>query len=284
MAIVKAGTGFNMNNMNALDDDSGIPSSMTPTGFTFYNPATGVTATITGSDMTYDQTGWSGGTATGASFSKGGVLLLSISNMSANGAVSYYDTGYGGEGPGLSADIAYWLRGDDVIGGMSGNETLKGYAGNDTFTGDVGDDYIDGGDGTDTVRYEANRADFVVTKLANGYSVSSSQYSTDRLVNVEVLKFLDATLNIDQAVTSSSGTTSSTATYLQTKFGVSMDDARGWVMNHLSTPHDIYDICHNNAITSAMLADIVQPSFTGITITGAIVNEWLQAQGLSTLA
>lgn len=285
MAIVKAGTGFNMSNLNALDDDSGVPSNMTSTGFTYYNPGTGVTAQVSGSGMTYDKDGWSGGTATVATFtSLNGDLLLSISNMSANGSVSYYDTGYDGEGPGIGADIAYWLRGDDVIGGASANETLKGFAGNDTFTGDAGNDTIDGGTGTDTVRYLGKHSDFLVTKLSNGYSVSNSQTGTDTLLNIEVLKFDDATLNIEQAVNSSTTQPVTTENYLLQKFNIGISDARSWVMNHLDTPQDIYNKCHDNSITSAMLADIVQASFSNITITGALVNEWLNSHGQLSLA
>lgn len=61
-------------------------------------------------------------------------------------------------------------------------------------------------------------------------------------------------------------------------------DATGWVMAHLNTPKEIFDICSGNGVTSTMLGDIVQSEFPDIIVTGVVVNEWLAGQGLPTLA
>lgn len=88
---------------------------------------------------------------------------------------------------------------------------------------------------------------------------------------------------ISQGITDLAPPSDSTADFLQKIFQLSMDDARVWVVDHLDTPLDIYTTCVDNGITSDMLADIVQPHFAEITLTGAIVDTWLISQGVPAL-
>lgn len=184
---------------------------------------------------------------------------------------------------------------DDILRGNAGANRLFGAAGNDRLVGSAGNDHLDGGVGTDIVEYAGNSTDFAVWQNARGYTISSSAFGTDTLLNVESLAFLDQALSIAQAAqnTASSGNAGtdntgagqgSTEAFLQQQFGLSIHQAREWVMSKLGTPREIYDVCSRNDITSAMLAEIVQASFPEITLTGSAVNEWLNMQGLAALA
>lgn len=294
MANVQLGTGFNMSNLDLLndEDENGVHTGQSSTGFSFFNPNTGISAVVTGTGMTYGQWGWMNGLATSATFSQGGETLLSFSGMSVPGKgtnVSFFDTGYGGEPYGMAAEFAYWLRGDDVVTGAGGNETLKSWAGNDLLIGGAGDDVLDGGDGIDTAVYAGNRADFVVTQTASGYLVSSAQFGSDTLIHIENLSFSDQTLSVTQAVQNNGGGTGGTGgtdapqsgaeQFLQQKFGIALGDARNWVMNKLDTPREIYDICSGNDITSSMLAEIAPARFQN----ADAVEAWLASQGLPSL-
>lgn len=287
MAQVQVGNAFRMDQWNVIDDENnaGQHINETPTGFTYYTAAAGLSIQIEGSGMTYSANGdWVGGTADSITFSQNGQLLFKASGMSVPGSLNVYDTGYAGEPLGLSSEVAYWLHGNDTITGSSGNEVLKGYGGDDILIGGAGNDTIDGGTGNDTAQYSGNATDFVVTKTNSGYTVSGQSTGTDTLLNVEFLQFQDKTIAIDAAAQSSTPTQSSTQTYLQQKFGISMQDAESWVINHLGTPHEIYQICADNGVTSAMLAEIVQPSFVGTPITGTDVNQWFASHGQPSLA
>lgn len=63
-----------------------------------------------------------------------------------------------------------------------------------------------------------------------------------------------------------------------------MQDAEGWVMSHLKTPTEIYQICTDKGVASAMMADMVQPGFVGTPITGADVNLEFASHGKPGLA
>lgn len=75
-----------------------------------------------------------------------------------------------------------------------------------------------------------------------------------------------------------------TKAFVQQQFGLTLADARAWVMARLDAPGEIHDVCVTNDVSSAMLADIVQAAFPAVTLTGVAVNEWLSAQGLPSLA
>lgn len=75
-----------------------------------------------------------------------------------------------------------------------------------------------------------------------------------------------------------------TEDFLQQKFQITANDALQWVIQHLDNPQAIYDVCANAGLNSQMLADIVQPHFTSVTLTGAVVNDWFAEQGIAALA
>ncbi|MEC4722904.1 DUF4214 domain-containing protein [Noviherbaspirillum sp. CPCC 100848] len=88
--------------------------------------------------------------------------------------------------------------------GLAGADTFTGSAGKDFIRGYDGDDRIDGGGGIDTAVYSGNLADYTIMAITDGptitgYSVHSSANNegTDILVNVERLRFADATVGID---------------------------------------------------------------------------------------
>jgi hypothetical protein len=90
---------------------------------------------------------------------------------------------------------AYGLAGADTITGSAGKDFIRGYDGNDA---------IDGGAGIDTAVFSGNMRDYTIMAITNGptitgYSVHSSANNegTDTLVNVERLRFADATVAID---------------------------------------------------------------------------------------
>lgn len=71
----------------------------------------------------------------------------------------------------VNAELAYWLRGDDVIETSSGN--VRGFSGNDTFYLGSGRNTVHGDAGTDTVYVNASRflgpvSDFSIVKNSDG--------------------------------------------------------------------------------------------------------------------
>ncbi|MRX08247.1 DUF4214 domain-containing protein [Pseudoduganella sp. FT25W] len=71
--------------------------------------------------------------------------------------------------------------------------------GSDVLTGTALDDQVDGGGGLDTFVLAGQRADYTVTRTAKGYTVTdtSGAQGVDTLVNVERLKFGDASMALD---------------------------------------------------------------------------------------
>jgi len=87
---------------------------------------------------------------------------------------------------------------NDLLGNESDN-TLSGATGNDTLHGAGGNDAIDGGEGTDSAAFTGNRADYVVTKVAGGYTVAdqtAARDGTDTVQNVETLVFADRNVDL----------------------------------------------------------------------------------------
>lgn len=83
--------------------------------------------------------------------------------------------------------------GDDTIIGFETNDIIVAQSGDDIIEVRAGDDLVDGGEGRDTVVFRGARSNYdisidgdftVVTDLVAGEG-------TDRLINVEVLRFLD---------------------------------------------------------------------------------------------
>lgn len=196
MGSVVLGTNANLNVIPEVDDSKIVAFSNTSTEFTITDAA-GLTVVVSGISLGYGPDGdWVSGDATGVLFEKNGQTIFNFSGISVGGAVDVYDTGYGGEQPGMQSEIAYWLRGNDTVTGASGDEGLKGYIGDDTLIGGAGNDTIDGGSGVDTATYSGNLSSYALAKTSNGYTVTGGSDGSDALVNVEKLKFADKTVNL----------------------------------------------------------------------------------------
>jgi Ca2+-binding RTX toxin-like protein len=106
------------------------------------------------------------------------------------------DSVYGDNG----TDSVYGGQGNDCLYGGDSNDYLNGNRGDDTIWGDgtsasdgSGTDTIDGGDGTDTAVYLFERANYTLTRNADG-SISVSGF--DQVYNCEYLRFSDQTVTI----------------------------------------------------------------------------------------
>lgn len=169
---------------------------------------------------------------------------------------------------------------------------MVGTSGNDTFDPDSSTYYINGLGGDDTLIERSAASDFTLTQRATDWLLTRKDGSghSISLTNVEHIKFsANAVTNGVSMATivdlqGSSSVPTSTATFLQDKFHISMDVARTWVIGHLDTPQVIHDICAGAGITSAMLADIVQPALPELTVTGTLVNQWFANHGVTGLA
>lgn len=86
---------------------------------------------------------------------------------------------------------------NDVLTGGSGIDIIQGLEGNDILIGNGGNDTLDGGSGIDTAVYNSTRAQAVVTKTSNGFTVASVQDGLDTLTSIERLKFADVSVALD---------------------------------------------------------------------------------------
>jgi Ca2+-binding RTX toxin-like protein len=100
-----------------------------------------------------------------------------------------------------TADQIAGRDGADFLEGFGGNDTLFGGGGNDYLAGGAGNDTLDGGSGADTAVFSGTSAQYSVTKNQDGsFTVVDNRTNapdgTDRLTNVEVLKFTDTPVTI----------------------------------------------------------------------------------------
>lgn len=94
---------------------------------------------------------------------------------------------------------------ENAIGG-SDDDTITGNGSDNEITGGGGDDTIDGGDGTDVAIFSGAYADYTVTDNGDGtYTVSDTLGGdgSDRLTNIEFLRFSDLDYSIGDGQTSS---------------------------------------------------------------------------------
>ena len=110
--------------------------------------------------------------------------------------------------------------------------------------------------------------------------IVQSHFSGSRLTGADV----DAWFKSQGVGNSADKPKNPTEDFLQQKFQITANDALQWVIQHLDNPQAIYDVCANAGLNSQMLADIVQPHFTSVTLTGAVVNDWFAEQGIAALA
>ena len=103
---------------------------------------------------------------------------------------------------GAGDDELHGGGGDDTIGSEGGNDRLFGDSGDDELFGGAGADLLHGGSDIDTVSYQGNRNDYVVTQEHSVITVQSKEdpEDIDTLINVESLIFADdeLVLNYDE--------------------------------------------------------------------------------------
>ncbi|MBX6382994.1 MAG: Hint domain-containing protein [Microbispora sp.] len=98
-------------------------------------------------------------------------------------------------------DILLGGPGRDLLFGGAGNDLLHGNQGKDTLIGGAGDDTLDGGNGKDEAVFSDSSGHYSLIRLADGSILVKGlaglalQDGTDRLVNIEGLRFADRTID-----------------------------------------------------------------------------------------
>ena len=83
-----------------------------------------------------------------------------------------------------------------TLAGGGGQDWIVGGSGDDALTGGGGDDHLDGGPGVDTAHYAGRYADYAVSLVGSGATVTGPE-GTDSLSNVERLVFADFSVFTD---------------------------------------------------------------------------------------
>ena len=106
-----------------------------------------------------------------------------------------------------SNDTIFGSDVSDVLIGLGGSDTLRGLDGDDLIVGGAGNDDIDGGGGSDKIFYSGNRADYVVTATANGFTITDTRAGAendrdgiDTVANVEFFQFANGTATAAELV------------------------------------------------------------------------------------
>ncbi len=154
--------------------------------------------TVTG-NFSFDITGTPSGTVSATSFYLNNEEVYRVTDMAhdATRIAQFAET----EGD-TQQTYAFVFSGNDTFNGSAFADGLMGYAGNDTFNagagndrilGGAGNDTINGQDGTDTAYFVGARANYTVTRTANGFTVADkgAAEGTDTLSGVERLVFGD---------------------------------------------------------------------------------------------
>ncbi|MFO1068191.1 MAG: calcium-binding protein [Geminicoccaceae bacterium] len=107
------------------------------------------------------------------------------------------DTVWGGNG----ADQAWGADGDDSLYGGNGADLVGGGDGDDLLQGGAGNDSLRGAAGSDTAVFAGDRAGYAIARAGNVVTVTDLDTTdgndgTDRLVDVEALRFADRTVEL----------------------------------------------------------------------------------------
>lgn len=87
---------------------------------------------------------------------------------------------------------------DWFLGASTDDDAIDGGTGNDFITGGIGDDIIDGGEGIDTATFTGNVRDYDIANVEGRIVVHdriAGRDGSDHLVNLEFLRFADATID-----------------------------------------------------------------------------------------
>ncbi|MGO4128845.1 calcium-binding protein [Inquilinus sp. YAF38] len=160
-----SGAGFSIAAMQALDFDSPVVATFTPT-FVKVNFDAGLSVEVTGTGMGVGLGGVTG-TATQLVLLQAGSPAVTLSGFSL-AASTVYNAVQSGDYQALAAtmfggadtmtgsqqtDTLAGLGGNDTLSGLGGNDVLLGGDGNDVLRGGAGADTLNGGNGTDTASY-----------------------------------------------------------------------------------------------------------------------------------
>jgi len=151
-----------------------------------------------------DQLRGNGGSDTldGGAGSDWAVYVVDPSAVYVNLAAGTAKDGWNGLGGLLALGGTDKLINIENIEGSQYNDYLIGSSGDNLIKGRLGDDLIDGGAGNDTAVYQGARAEYVVTKQADGtYTVrdtvsGSARDGSDTLRNIENMSFTDGTVSV----------------------------------------------------------------------------------------
>lgn len=94
------------------------------------------------------------------------------------------------------------VSGVSIIDGYAGADQFVGSDGDDAIRGAAGDDVIDGGLGTDTAHFAGASTSYEITPIGGTWQIRdlaptvNGNDGTDRLVNVEWLRFLDKVVSL----------------------------------------------------------------------------------------
>ncbi|MFL5026971.1 MAG: hypothetical protein ACJ8DB_10355 [Microvirga sp.] len=95
-------------------------------------------------------------------------------------------------GGGNGAEL-HGAGGADTLTGKGGGDRLFGEAGNDILRGGAGGDVLDGGADSDTAVFSGQRSAYTITDNLDGTFTVTGLDGTDRLTNIELVKFDDVT-------------------------------------------------------------------------------------------
>jgi Ca2+-binding RTX toxin-like protein len=162
MAVMQASSQFDINNVAELQDPL-TRTQIADHGYHISDPQ-GAFVDLYGPTLTVGVEGnMIGSLSDWFQYSAGGQPYASLTNMSREMGVDYWDNGYTVDGQTVyhgTAEFAYSLSGNDVVNGSVYSDVLAGFAGNDTVSGNngndqlygwSGNDFLDGGAGFDTL-------------------------------------------------------------------------------------------------------------------------------------
>lgn len=188
MAYFNAYSQFDTNNIRDFNDsfDTALVRTKTSTGYlvkdpTIIRPGALRESGLFEGTMSVNASGnfSSSSVVTGVTRYSDGDAYFGMTNMSGPFANDYFTTGYkvdnvtvGGES--FTGELAYWLRGNDVMYGFATADNLAGYAGNDVIHGQLGNDTVIGWSGHDRV-YGDDGNDLLYGDY-NGYA-QTAQYA-----------------------------------------------------------------------------------------------------------
>jgi len=90
-----------------------------------------------------------------------------------------------------------YIKNLKIIG--SGALNILGNAQNNYFEGNSANNTFDGSDGTDVLKITGNKKDYSIKKLASGATqISGKSNGTDKIINVEYIKFNDEVIKVDK--------------------------------------------------------------------------------------